>query len=58
MEQGRKIEMLFIDNEQHYDPMINLAIEEYCLKYLDPDETYLLFTSISRRLLLERTKIQ
>jgi lipoate-protein ligase A len=43
MEQGRKIEMLFIDNEQHYDPMINLAIEEYCLKYLDPDETYLLF---------------
>ncbi|MFX0563511.1 lipoate--protein ligase [Bacillus pumilus] len=35
--------MLFIDNEQHYDPMINLAIEEYCLKYLDPDETYLLF---------------
>lgn len=43
MEQGRKIEMLFIDNEQHYDPMINLAIEEYCLKYLDPEETYLLF---------------
>lgn len=35
--------MLFIDNEQHYDPMINLAIEEYCLKYLDPEETYLLF---------------
>lgn len=35
--------MLFIHNEQHYDPMINLAIEEYCLKYLDPEETYLLF---------------
>ncbi|WP_456265433.1 MULTISPECIES: lipoate--protein ligase [unclassified Bacillus (in: firmicutes)] len=35
--------MLFIDNEQHYDPMINLAIEEYCLKYLEPEETYLLF---------------
>ncbi|WP_322536334.1 lipoate--protein ligase LplJ [Bacillus altitudinis] len=35
--------MLFIDNEQHYDPLINLAIEEYCLKYLDPEETYLLF---------------
>ncbi len=35
--------MLFIDNEQHYDPMINLALEEYCLKYLDPEETYLLF---------------
>ncbi|UYO36436.1 lipoate--protein ligase [Bacillus zhangzhouensis] len=35
--------MLFIDNEQHDDPMINLAIEEYCLKYLDPEETYLLF---------------
>ncbi|MGE6630877.1 lipoate--protein ligase [Bacillus sp. NPDC077027] len=35
--------MLFIDNEQNDDPMINLAIEEYCLKYLDPEETYLLF---------------
>lgn len=35
--------MLFIDNQGITDPRINLAIEEYCLKNLDPDQTYLLF---------------
>ncbi|WP_184664422.1 lipoate--protein ligase [Texcoconibacillus texcoconensis] len=35
--------MRFIDNQQITDPRINLAIEEYALKYLDPNETYLLF---------------
>ncbi|MED3881105.1 lipoate--protein ligase [Priestia megaterium] len=35
--------MLFIDNQKNYDPRINLAIEEYALKYLDINETYLLF---------------
>ncbi len=35
--------LLFIDNQNHYDPRINLAIEEYALKHLDIDETYLLF---------------
>ncbi|MEC1440756.1 lipoate--protein ligase LplJ [Bacillus sonorensis] len=35
--------MLFIDNQNITDPRINLAIEEYCLKYLDPEQTYLLF---------------
>jgi lipoate---protein ligase len=35
--------MLFIDNEGITDPQINLAIEEYALKNLDPNETYLLF---------------
>lgn len=35
--------MLFIDNEKNYDPRINLAIEEYALKHLDINETYLLF---------------
>lgn len=35
--------MLFIDNQNITDPRINLAIEEYCLKHLDPEETYLLF---------------
>ncbi|UTR09310.1 lipoate--protein ligase [Evansella sp. LMS18] len=35
--------MLFIDNENITDPRINLAIEEYALKNLDPDKTYLLF---------------
>ncbi|MFT7829726.1 lipoate--protein ligase [Priestia megaterium] len=35
--------MLFIDNQKNYDPRINLAIEEYALKHLDINETYLLF---------------
>ncbi|MFY4774255.1 lipoate--protein ligase [Metabacillus sp. RGM 3146] len=35
--------MLFIDNKGITDPQINLAIEEYCLRYLDPEQPYLLF---------------
>lgn len=35
--------MLFIDNQNITDPRINLAIEEYALKYLDMEESYLLF---------------
>jgi lipoate-protein ligase A len=35
--------MLFIDNENVTDPSINLAIEEYALKHLDINNTYLLF---------------
>ncbi|MBT2653803.1 lipoate--protein ligase [Bacillus sp. ISL-18] len=35
--------MLFIDNKGFTDPHINLAIEEYALKNLDINETYLLF---------------
>lgn len=35
--------MLFIDNKGIMDPRINLAIEEYALKNLDINETYLLF---------------
>ncbi|MEH7081445.1 lipoate--protein ligase [Neobacillus drentensis] len=35
--------MLFIDNKGITDPQINLAIEEYSLKNLDINETYLLF---------------
>ncbi|MBE6185188.1 lipoate--protein ligase [Bacillus ginsengihumi] len=35
--------MLFIDNKGITDPRINLAIEEYALKHLDINETYLLF---------------
>jgi len=35
--------MLFIDNQGITDPRINLAIEEYAVKYLDINETYLLF---------------
>jgi len=35
--------MLFIDNKGITDPRINLAIEEYALKNLDINRTYLLF---------------
>ncbi|PYZ94198.1 lipoate--protein ligase [Salipaludibacillus keqinensis] len=35
--------MKFIDNENITDPTINLAIEEYALKNLPIDDTYLLF---------------
>jgi lipoate---protein ligase len=35
--------MLYIDNKGITDPRINLAIEEYALKNLDINETYLLF---------------
>ncbi|SEN51713.1 lipoate--protein ligase [Lihuaxuella thermophila] len=35
--------MLFIDNQNITDPRINLAIEEYALKHLDMEDTYLLF---------------
>lgn len=33
----------FIDNENITDPRVNLAIEEFALKHLDINETYLLF---------------
>ncbi|WAA11298.1 lipoate--protein ligase [Fervidibacillus albus] len=35
--------MLFVDNKGIHDPQINLAIEEYILRHLDINETYLLF---------------
>ncbi|MFS0782956.1 lipoate--protein ligase [Bacillus sp. 1P06AnD] len=35
--------MLFIDNKGITDPRVNLAIEEYALKNLGEDESYLLF---------------
>ncbi|MDT9023493.1 MULTISPECIES: lipoate--protein ligase [Rossellomorea] len=35
--------MLFIDNKGITDPRVNLAIEEYALKNLDINESYLLF---------------
>jgi lipoate---protein ligase len=35
--------MLFIDSENITDPRINLAIEEFALKHLDVNESYLLF---------------
>ena len=35
--------MIYVDNEQHHDPRINLAIEEHLLRNLDLDEPILFF---------------
>lgn len=35
--------MLFVDNKGITDPRMNLAIEEYILRHLDVNQTYLLF---------------
>lgn len=43
--------MLFIDNTGITDASVNLAIEEFALKNLPMDESYLLFISTARRLL-------
>lgn len=47
--------LFFIDNEGITDPRINLAIEEYALKNLPMDTSYLLFfISTNRRSSLEK----
>ena len=35
--------MILIETKKHHDPRINLAVEEYVLKNLDKEQTYLLF---------------
>ncbi len=35
--------MIFIDNEGHTDPKLNLALEEYALRHFDNSNDYLLF---------------
>ena len=35
--------MIFVDNENHYDPAVNLAIEEYLLRNLQTEDDILLF---------------
>ncbi|OYD07085.1 lipoate--protein ligase [Paludifilum halophilum] len=35
--------MLYVDNHDITDPRVNLAIEEYILKHLDVEDSYLLF---------------
>ena len=37
--------MYLIDNQDITDPSINLSLEEYCLKNLDPNNDYMLFYS-------------
>jgi len=35
--------MLLIDNHNHTDPAVNLALEEHCYRNLDPGREYVLF---------------
>lgn len=35
--------MIFIENEDHHSPFLNLAQEEYALRNFDPSEDYLMF---------------
>jgi len=35
--------MIFIDNEEHTNPKLNLALEEYALRHFDSSTDYLLF---------------
>ncbi len=35
--------MLLIDNQNHHDPRINLALEEYMVRNLDPSQDFVLF---------------
>ena len=35
--------MIFIDNEKNYDPHLNLALEEYLMRNVRPDDDILLF---------------
>lgn len=50
--------MLFIDNKGITDHRINLAIEEYCVKNLDINETYLLFYINEPSIIIGKTKTQ
>ncbi|HET7616012.1 MAG TPA: lipoate--protein ligase [Bacillales bacterium] len=38
--------MLYVNNDNILDPAVNLGIEEYILRKLDPNETYLMFYSM------------
>lgn len=49
-------ELIFIDNEGITDPHINLAIEEYALRFLDPRYTYLLFYVNERSIIIGRNQ--
>jgi lipoate---protein ligase len=48
--------MLYIDNQNIFDPCINLAIEEYALYHLDPEETYLLFYSMDPAIIVGKNQ--
>lgn len=48
--------MLYVNNEDVLDGALNLAIEEYVLKELDPDESYLMFYSMKPAVIVGRNQ--
>ncbi len=48
--------LLYIDNQNIFDPAVNLAIEEYALYHLNQDETYLLFYSMDPAIIVGKNQ--
>ena len=50
--------MKFVSNNNITDPTINLAMEEYVLKYLPADDSYFLFYVNEPSIIVGKIKIQ
>src|SRR5690554_5196093 len=48
--------MIFIENEGHNNPRLNLALEEYALRNFSPDTDYLLFYINSPSIIIGRNQ--
>ncbi|HEX6923125.1 MAG TPA: lipoate--protein ligase [Bacillales bacterium] len=48
--------MLYVNNDNILDPAVNLGIEEYILKHLDPNETYLFFYSMEPSIIVGKNQ--
>lgn len=48
--------MLYVNNEGILDPAVNLGIEEYILRKLDPNETYLMFYSMEPSIIVGKNQ--
>ncbi|HEX7065765.1 MAG TPA: lipoate--protein ligase [Bacillales bacterium] len=48
--------MLYVNNDNILDPAVNLGIEEYILKHLDPEETYLFFYSMEPSIIIGKNQ--
>lgn len=48
--------MLYVYNDDILDPAVNLGIEEYILRELDPNETYLMFYSMEPSIIVGKNQ--
>ncbi|HET7628858.1 MAG TPA: lipoate--protein ligase [Bacillales bacterium] len=48
--------MLYVNNDNILDPAVNLGIEEYILRHLDPNETYLMFYSMEPSIIVGKNQ--